>query len=49
MVRTDGRSQALFGGLLWGDQAVRYIFMDEAGTSATEPVSVVVVLIASAE
>jgi hypothetical protein len=49
MMRTDGRSEAIFGGLLWGDQPVRYIFMDEAGTSAREPVTVVVGLIAHAD
>ncbi|MGI3902469.1 MAG: DUF3800 domain-containing protein [Janthinobacterium lividum] len=49
MMRTNGRSQAIFGGLLWGDQPVRYVFMDEAGTSALEPVTVVVGLIASAD
>lgn len=49
MMRTNGCSQAIFGGLLWGDQPVRYIFMDEAGTSQHEPVTVVVGLIAHAD
>jgi hypothetical protein len=48
-MRTNGRSQALFGGLLWGDQPVRYIFMDEAGISAKETVTVVVGIIAHAD
>jgi hypothetical protein len=47
--RTYGHSRALSGGLLWGDHAVRFIFMDEAGTSANEPVTVVVGLIAHAD
>jgi hypothetical protein len=33
----------------WGRLIVRYIFMDEAGTSATEPVTVVVGIIANAD
>jgi hypothetical protein len=49
MMRTNGRSQAIFGGMLWGDSAVRYIFVDEAGTSAREPISVVVGLVANAD
>lgn len=49
MMRTNGRSQALFGGLLWGTRPVRYIFVDEAGTSAREKVSVVVGIIANAD
>lgn len=49
MLRTNGWSQAMFGGLLWGDRPVRYIFMDEAGTSAHEPVTVVVGLVANAD
>lgn len=48
-MRTNGLSQAIFGGLLWGDRAVRYIFMDEAGTSTGEPVTVVVGIIADAD
>jgi hypothetical protein len=35
-------SKALFGGTLVGDNLVRFIYVDEAGTSAKEPVSVVV-------
>lgn len=49
MMRTNGYSKAIFGGLLWGDQPLRYIFMDEAGTSELEPVTVVVGIIASAD
>lgn len=48
-MRTNGRSEAILGGLLWGDQPVRYMFMDEAGTSAREPVTVIVGLIAHAD
>jgi hypothetical protein len=48
-MRTSGRSQALFGGLLWGDWPVRYIFIDEAGISAKETVTVVVGIIAHAD
>lgn len=47
--RTNGWSRALGGGPLWGDLPVRFVFMDEAGTSAEEPVSVVVGLIADAD
>lgn len=47
--RTNGWSRAFGGGLLWGDQPLRYIFMDEAGTSAGEPVTIVVGLIANAD
>lgn len=47
--RTNGWSRAFGGGLLWGDKPVRYLFMDEAGTSAVEPVTVVVALIADAD
>ncbi|RXF75470.1 DUF3800 domain-containing protein [Hansschlegelia zhihuaiae] len=48
-MRTNGRSKAFFGGPLWGDWPLRYIFMDEAGTSDPEPVTVVVGIIASAD
>lgn len=48
-VRTDGYSEAFLGGLLIGVELMRYVFMDEAGTSAVEPVSVVVGLIADAD
>lgn len=41
--------RAMFGGLLWGNAAVRYIFVDEAGISAKEPVSVVVGLTVDAD
>jgi len=47
--RTNGWSRAFGGGLLWGDRPVRYLFVDEAGTSAKEPVTVVVALIADAD
>ena len=49
MVRSNGHAKAIFGGPLWGDRPVRYVFMDEAGTSAVEPVTVVVGLIAHAD
>lgn len=32
-----------------GNRSLRYLFMDEAGTSAPEPVTVVVALIADAD
>ena len=41
--------RALFGGLLWGDAAMRFIHVDEAGTSEHEPVTVVVGLIVDAD
>lgn len=47
--RTNGWSLAFGGGLLWGDLPVRFLFVDEAGTSAKEPVTVVVALIAEAD
>lgn len=47
--RTNGWSRAFGGGLLWGERLVRFVFMDEAGTSAHEPVTVVVGLIADAD
>ncbi|WP_030541649.1 DUF3800 domain-containing protein [Sphingobium sp. DC-2] len=40
-------ASALFGGKLGGDLPVRYIYIDEAGTSANEPVTVVVGVIIS--
>lgn len=46
---TNGWSKSIDGGLLWGDRPVRYIFVDEAGTSANEPVTVVVGIIADAD
>ncbi len=46
---TTRPSRAIFGGHLWGDLLVRYIFMDEAGTSALEPVTIIVGLIANAD
>ena len=48
-MRTNGWSRAFGGGILWGDKPVRYVFVDEAGTSAMEPVTVVVGLIADAD
>ena len=42
-------SKALFGGRLIGDNAVRFVYVDEAGTSAEEPVSVVVGIIVHAD
>lgn len=49
MLFASGCSELIFGSLLWGDKPLRYIFMDEAGTSQHEPVTVVVGLIAHAE
>lgn len=49
MMFTEPSPRALFGGPVYGDQAVRYVFVDEAGTSAREPVSVVVGIIAHAD
>jgi hypothetical protein len=49
MIWTNGVSRALIGGLLWGDKIVRFIFVDEAGTSADEPITVVVGVIANAD
>jgi hypothetical protein len=49
MMFTNGYSKAFFGDRLWGDQLLRFIFMDEAGTSQHEPVTVVVGLIANAD
>jgi hypothetical protein len=40
---------ALFGGPLVGDRAVKYIYVDEAGTSAKEAVSVVLGVIIDAD
>lgn len=42
-------AQALFGGLLWGNNLMRFVFVDEAGTSDLEPVTVVVGLIVNAD
>lgn len=41
--------KALFGAPLKGDKLLRYIYLDEAGTSASEPVSVVVGVIVDAD
>jgi hypothetical protein len=41
--------RALFGDLLWGENAVRFVFLDEAGTSENEPVTVVVGIIVHAD
>ena len=46
---TNGWSRAFGGELLWGDQPLRYVFVDEAGTSAREPVTVVTGIIADAD
>lgn len=43
------RPHAIFGGPLVGDFAMRYIFVDEAGTSEKEPITVVVGIIAHAD
>lgn len=45
----QGALLSLSGDLLWGDSAVRFVYMDEAGTSAEEPVTVVVGLIIHAD
>ncbi len=45
----EDKERALFGGALVGDNAVRFIYIDEAGTSALEPVSVVVGIIIHAD
>jgi hypothetical protein len=42
-------SRALFGGELEGDKLVRFIYVDEAGISVNEPVTVVVGLIIHAD
>ncbi len=42
-------SRALFGSELEGDKAVRFIYIDEAGISANEPVTVVVGIIVDAD
>lgn len=42
-------SKALFGAELAGDNAVRFVYVDEAGTSALEPVSIVVGIIIHAD
>jgi hypothetical protein len=41
--------RAISGDLLWGSSAMRFIFMDEAGTSENEPVTIVVGLIVNAD
>lgn len=46
---TNGWSRAFGSGLLRGDRPMRYVFVDEAGTSAKEPVTVVVGIIADAD
>jgi hypothetical protein len=49
MIASDNWPLALFGGPLLGDRAVRFVFMDEAGTSADEPWAVVVGIVADAD
>jgi hypothetical protein len=49
MVASDYWPRALFGGLLWGDLPVRFVYTDEAGTSANEPTTIVVGLIVDAD
>jgi hypothetical protein len=44
-----GRPRSFFGGPLEGDRPLRFIYLDEAGTSANEPVSVVVGIIVNAD
>jgi hypothetical protein len=41
--------RGLFGDLLWGNKVMRFVYMDEAGTSEREPVTVVVALIVNAD
>lgn len=40
---------SLTGDLLWGDRAVRFIYVDEAGTSENEPITIVVAIIVHAD
>jgi hypothetical protein len=49
MMLDDCRSRAIFGDRLWGDRLMRFVYMDEAGTSANEPMTVVVGLIVDAD
>jgi hypothetical protein len=49
MIGSTHWPEAIFGGLLWGDKAVRFIYTDEAGTSANEPVTIVVGIIVDAD
>src|ERR1700676_4200776 len=48
MLASEG-SRAMFGGLLWGDRAVGFVFYDEAGTSEREPITIVVGIIVNAD
>lgn len=48
-MKSDRLPRAMGGGLLLGDKPVRYIFVDEAGTSAKEPCSIVAGIIAHAD
>ena len=41
---SDSMPKAIFGDNLWGDKAMRFLFMDEAGTSGAEHESVRVVV-----
>lgn len=49
MIGSEIWPNALFGGKLHGTSALRYVFVDEAGTSAKERVTVVVAVIVRAE
>lgn len=49
MMLDDCRSRAIFGDRLWGDRLMRFVYMDEAGTSANEPITMVVGLIVNAD
>jgi hypothetical protein len=49
MIASSWAPKAIFGGLLKGHKPVRYIYVDEAGTSAKEPVSVVAGIIIHAD
>ena len=44
MMLSDSMPKAIFGDNLWGDKAMRFLFMDEAGTSGAEHESVRVVV-----
>jgi hypothetical protein len=41
--------RSILGDLLWGNNLMRFVYMDEAGTSEHEPVTVVVALIVNAD
>jgi hypothetical protein len=50
LIPPRGPSQrAMFGDILWGSALVRFVYVDEAGTSENEPVTIVVGLIVNAD